>query len=88
MHKPNVIWAMLVLSCGRAFVGLGSCGKVEGDVIVITCNVVSSPPLKGRVVMVQGSRRSICTPRKSVEWVQDGGRVCGVRKKRGDKLRP
>lgn len=62
MHKPNVIWAMLVLSCGRAFVGLGSCGKVEGDVIVITCNVVSSPPLKGRVVIVQGSQRNIRSP--------------------------
>ena len=38
--------------------GLGSGGKFEGDVIVITCNVVASPPLKGCVVIVQDSAES------------------------------
>ena len=40
---------------GRALVGLGSGGKFEEDVIVITCNVVVSQPLKRGVVIVQGS---------------------------------
>ena len=33
---------------------LGSRGKFEGDVLVTTCNIVVSIPLRGRVVIVQG----------------------------------
>ena len=40
------------------FVGLGSGGKFEGDVIVVTCSVVASMTLKGRVAIVQGSAES------------------------------
>ena len=48
-----------VLSFGRrALLGWGSGGNIEGDVIVITCNVVASMPLKGRDVIVQGSVES------------------------------
>ena len=49
-----------VLSFGRrALLGWGSGGNIEGDVIVITCNVVRSfNALKGRDVIVQGSAES------------------------------
>ena len=60
MHEPNAIWVMSVYEMG-VVIGQESCwvgGKFEGDVIVITCNVAGSPPLKERVVVVQGSAES------------------------------
>ena len=47
-----------VLYLAGEFIGLGSGGKFEGDVTVISCNVVASLPLKGRVVIMQGSAES------------------------------
>ncbi|EDR01255.1 uncharacterized protein LACBIDRAFT_333456 [Laccaria bicolor S238N-H82] len=77
MHKPNDIWAVLVSSCGRSGCWVWKRKEIEGDVIVITRNV--------RVK--QGKpRRSICTPRKSVEWVQDGGRVAGANSFNSERL--
>jgi hypothetical protein len=57
MHEPNAIWAVSVHVKG-VVIWQESFLVWEVDVVVITRIVVVSPPLKGRVVVVQHSVKS------------------------------